>query len=529
MLIRSGGVKPKYWGRLGFVLLTSLVGTMCTVHERVILSVIRRRRFGADPSIGPRIDQPTVVIVGYYRSGTTHLHNLMSCDDGFVTPRWYQCLAGQGFVFGWSVLRFVLVPFLGQTRPQDAVGFGPGWPGEDDFALCSWGGCSSLPGRLIFPSRWDDWKRWHGLEGLNEKELNRWRSLMAMFVWKLTRGKKNRSRVVLLKTPSHTARVAELDRLFDGHVKFVHLVREPKAVIDSNIRLHDSLKGHLLEDPLPTQTMRDRIVEEYAQSEAKCDRELSEIDERRWVRVRYQDLRADATGTLKKIYSSLDIDFNDATEAHTRWYLGQLGEYRSNKSAIDIGEVSETEREISAEMIDRYVLDSPTVPAAEVEYIEPAHARFWRGVFVAMGLMVLCSSAWLGVAYGVHATWDSMHLRLIPAVWICGAVIGMGARRAAGSGSRWLGVWAAIMTLVVVFGTAFPVAIINYNFASSEGYSTHDWIYHNSKYAYQGLKSVASMVFVVLGAVTAYRHGAWSGVEPPTNATKRIKANRLME
>ncbi len=516
MVRRSGGVHPRYWLRFGFIVVTSLIGTIATVHERVVLSIIRRKRFGTNHQINHQV----IVIVGYYRTGTTHLQNLMSCDDRFVTPRWSQCLAGQGFVFGWAMIRFVLVPFLGQTRPQDAVGFGPNWPGEDDFALCSWGGCSSIPGRFIWPSQWNDWKRWHDLENLNEQELNRWRSLMTMFVWKITRGKKNRNRVVLLKTPSHTARIAELDRLFNGHVKFVHLVRDPGAVIDSNVRLHESLKSHLLEDGLDVQTIRDRIVEEYANTESKCGQEAKAIASDRFVRIRYQDLRNNAIGTMRSIYNTLGMNFDEQTQASIKEYLGRIGAYKSKKEEVGLGKVTDNEEMIKAEMIERYKLDAEPVARVAIEHVENESAKTWRGIGSGMLVAIGCITLWLGAVWTVHSIWPSVHPRLIPAVWVCGALIGMSVRKAAGNGSLGLGIAASTLTVFVVLSVAFPVSVINHNFASTLGYTTQDWLYHNAKYGLEGLQSVASMVFIVLGAVTAYRHGAANNIPIPGRSPK---------
>lgn len=516
LLARSGGIAPRYWARVGFIFVTSLVGTLCTVHERVILRLIHGRRFGEQSRIAH--EPGAVVILGYYRSGTTHLQNLMSCDERFVSPRWYQCLAGQGFVFGWSLIRFVLVPFLGGTRPQDAVGFGPNWPAEDDFALCSWGMCSSIPGRFVFPSGWEEWKRWHGLDGLSEQELNRWRSLTAMFVWKLTRGKRNRARVVLLKTPSHTARVAELDRLFNGHVKFVHLVREPGAVIDSNVRLHDALKDHLLEDAPDVQVVRERIVEEYAYTEAKCCDELESIENDRVVRIRYQDLRADGIGTLKSVYETLGLGWDDETERSIERYMGSLGEYSSVKEPIELGAATEQEEMMKAEMVSRYGLDAPAVEAREVAVGDVFSAKPGRGMAMAGFVAILCALVWVGVVWGIHWIDPMMRMRLVPAVWICGALIGLSARSASGVGTRGVGIVAAVLTVLVVIGVAFPVTVINWNWAADDG--TRAWLYHNAKGGYQGLRSVASVVFIVLGAMTAYRHGSWSGPTAPGESGK---------
>lgn len=524
ILAGSPGVRPRYWPRLGFILFTSYIGTIFTIYERLILAIVKHLKFKGTPAIDH--SPGTIIILGYYRTGTTHLHNLLSCDDRFVTPKWYQALAGQGFWLGWSMLRFMLVPFLNTTRPQDSVGFGPTWPAEDDFALCSAGACSSIPGRLIFPSQWDTWKRWHTLEALSDQERRRWKTLMAMLIWKLTRGK-NKARIVLLKTPSHTARIAQLDQLFGGQVKFIHLVRDPQAVIDSNVRLHDSLKSHLLEAPPPPQTTRDRIVEEYTHTESKCSQELDAIDPSRWTRIRYQDLRADPIATLSSMYTSLGMNYDDTTKTAHRWYLAQLGDYHSSKSDIELGAVTQAEQIASQEMIDRYQLNAPTIPANPIEPHEPTPCRFWKGLGAGLVLMIICAGVWLGTVYSVHAMWPSMHLRLIPAIWICGALIGLGIHKAAGNGSRTLGIFAAVMTLAVVLGTAFPVAVINYNFASTPGYSTQDWIYHNSKYAYEGLRSIASMILVLLAVVTAYRHASANGVLPPHHATKHARANTL--
>ena len=505
-----GGIRPRYWLRFAFIVFTSFVGTIATAHERVMVWMIWRMRFG---STGRYIHKPgVVVILGYYRSGTTHLQNLMSCDDRLVSPRWYQCLAGQGFWFGWSLIRFILVPFLGSSRPQDAVGFGPSWPGEDDFALCTWGRCSSIPGRFVFPSRWDEWKRWHTLEGLSEQELNRWRRLTSMFVWKITRKRRDQKKIVLLKSPSHTARVAELNRLMNGRVQFVHLVREPKSVIDSNVRLAHALSAHLLEDAPDVQIVRDRIVEEYAYTESKCCDELAQIPDDRKVRVRYQDLRADPIGTLEHVYSSIGMELDSKRHDAMIAYLQGIGAYTSAKESIDLGQVSEVETQVSSQMISRYGLDAQTNARAEIEEVEPQSSRPWRGVVVGIVMMIVCALVWIALAFGVTERLD-LRMRMVPLVWVVGAVIGLSMRRAAIIGTRRIGVVAAILTMLVVIIVAFPIALIHYNFAANDG--TRAWIYHNTKYGIQGVSAIAPMVFIVLGMVTAYRHGSQSGAGAP--------------
>lgn len=502
MLARAD-VKPRYWARMAFILFTSFVGTVISVHERLAMGLYWRSGRGrrALERFGPEM----VVIVGYYRSGTTHLHNLLSCDRRMVSPRWYQCLVGQGYVLAWLLVRVLLVPFLGRTRPQDSVGFGPEWPGEDDFALASWGGCSSLPGRHVFPSQWERWKRWHDLEGLDEEELGTWRRLTRRFVYKVARGRTDR--VVVLKTPSHTARIAELDRVFGGRVKFVHLVREPGAVIDSNVRMFHALRNHALEDLPAVQTIRGRVVEEYAATERKCRDELDALDDDRWVRVRFKDLRSDPMGTLRSVYSALGMDFDGPARTSVRGYLGSLGSYASAREPIELGVVDERERQVREEMAGCYGLERPARQGKAIEYTPRADAGVLRGMIGGLGAMMACWGAWLLLVGGQHAIGGQM--RMLALVWVCGALIGLGARKASGRGTRWLGVWCGFLTLMLVPTVLFPVSVINWNWAASDGFDA--WWYHNWRNVAQALAGTSSKVLVVLGVLTAYRHGSEDG------------------
>ncbi|MBL4698378.1 MAG: sulfotransferase [Phycisphaerales bacterium] len=326
------------------------------------------------------------------------------------------------------------------------------------------------------------------------------------------------------QTPSHTARIAELDRLFGGNVKFVHLVREPTETIDSNVRLHLSLDGHLLEDAPDVQTIRDRVVEEYAHTESKAASELHSLndDERtnskRYIRVRYQDLRADEMGTLQEIYNTLGIPnlwWNSECESSARSYLQSLGTYTTNRKLLDLGTPSEREQEVCEEMREYHCHDVPPANESNIDPVEQAPSRIWRGIASGTLIAIACALAWIGIVWALHAINPNIHARFVPAVWICGALIGMGAHKAAGTGSRRVGLVAAALTILVVLGVAFPVTVINWNWAADGTRS--EWIYHNAKGGYEGLRSVASVVFIILGALTAYRHGSSAGPKAPGN------------
>jgi hypothetical protein len=506
MLGRADGVHPKYWPRLAFVLFTSFVGTVMSVHERVVMWLWFRSGRGERAIESHQPD--VLVILGYYRSGTTHLHNLLSCDERVATARWYQCLAGQGFWIAWSLIRLLLVPFLGRTRPQDSVGFGPEWPGEDDFALATWGGCSSIAGRHVFPQNRERWQGWHALDTLEDAQRETWRRLTGRFVWKISRRAKGL--VVVLKTPSHTARVAELEQLFGGRVRYVHLVREPGAVIDSNVRMFHSLRHHALQELTSVQEIRDSVVDEYAATEESCAAALDEIDADRWVRVRFKDLRSDPMGVLGQVYSTLGMAFEERMQRNVKAYLGSLGAYRNKREAIELGDVSDAERDSCSAMVERYGLGTPERNGKPIEYVPRAEASVWRGVLGAMGLAMMCWGGWIGIVWLLQQIGDELDMRLVALVWPAGALIGMGARKLSGGrGTRALGIVSALLTVVVVVTVLFPISVIIWNWAADDGFDA--WWYHNWRNVKQALSGTSSWVLVVLGVLSAYRHGREDG------------------
>lgn len=492
-LLWRGGVGPGYWLRLLGCLLTSWVGTVVTMPERLVLAVVGWARFRGQGA-GFAYEPGVVVVLGYYRSGTTHLHNLLACDRRVVTPRWYQCLAGQGWWLSWAVVRFLLTPFLGQTRPQDGVGFGGNWPGEDDFALATWGLASSLPGRFVLPEQSGRWARWHGLDGLSKDELGRWRSLTAMFCWKVTRWGvwTGRARTLVLKSPSHTARVAELDRLFGGNVRFVRIERDRQSVVRSNVKMHASLAAHALQGSADEYTLQQRIEDELDATDAKCERELSAIDEGRVVRVAYSDLVRDPVGEMERVSAGVGLDWDDDAAARDAvvGYLHRVGRYRSVAGGDD-----------SVAM-----LPADPEPGAGVR-------RTWLGIAVGVLTMLACCAVWLGMVW-VSENVVGWGTRLDGMVWVTGGVVGVAMTRAARVGSVLLGVVAGGLTLLAFWGTTFPIEIITDNWWGGLG-NREQWLHHNTKGAVAGVTHTRALLFTVLGVVSAWRHGSRVGARAP--------------
>jgi omega-hydroxy-beta-dihydromenaquinone-9 sulfotransferase len=491
----GGGIGPRYWLRLGAALGTSVLATAVTLPERLVLGPWLWWRFGrrgGAARLKPRRD--VIVIVGYFRSGTTHLHNLLATHPDVVTPRWVQAMSPQGFWLSWALLRLALVPFLPNTRPQDEVAFGPDWPAEDDFACNNWALASGLPGRLVVPSRRGAWARFDLLAGLTEGEAARWRRAAAAFAWKV--GLASPGRALLLKSPSHTAKVSELDRLFGGRVRFVHISRDAEAVVRSNVAMHARLEGQSLGPLTGPEALRRQVVGEYVEAERRCAEALDALGEGRSVRLRYEAVVERPMEAFERICRVASLRWDDRVRARALRYLAEVGEHAPRRHEAH----GATEPEL-AELDSMLRSRAEPVPRAggEERPGHPAPARRVRGMVaapLAAGVGVLL---WLWLAGRSGERLDLL-------AWPLGGAVGVAALRAAGRGGAGLGLWAAGWALAMVLAVVWPLPEV------AHGWTGPDRL-NNLRTSYGTFNN--NYVYALLGLLTAYRYASRRFARPP--------------
>ena len=115
-----------YWGRAVAITSGSLSNSVLRWWENL--------RFGG--RIRAAKVEPPLFILGIWRSGTTHLHNLLAKDHRFAYPNFFQALHPHTFLHTETVGARLLGMLLPRTRPLDNVRLGMGEPQEDEFALC---------------------------------------------------------------------------------------------------------------------------------------------------------------------------------------------------------------------------------------------------------------------------------------------------------------------------------------------------------------------------------------------------------
>ncbi len=418
----------------------SLVITLLTLPERLLIGLWLKLRKPTFP--GP------VIILGYYRSGTTHLQFLLSRDPNLYSPRWNQALSPQGFLVSWSLLNWFLLPFFPNKRPQDNAAFGTDIPAEDDFALANGALVSSLIGRHVLPELRDHYDRYHDLGQLQPEELQRYRDCQLGFVQKLAVLAGQRR--ILLKTPSHTARVEELQSLLAGHdgVRFIHISRNPDATYRSNVGLHRVLNEmYHLQDPLPDEEIRERIVREYLATEQRYLEAREKIPAGRLAEVRMEDLMADPIHEVKRIYAALSLPYSEQFEQQLLEYLDATRRFEQNKHQ----ESNDPEARQVAERLeglkrtfghDRPAIPRQDPPAPQCLMQSERQRRMTQAVIRTTLIGVTGLALWLLLTWVVGIRLDALS-------WLTGIAVGYTAIGTIRRGSLGLGLWCATITLAL--------------------------------------------------------------------------------
>ena len=284
---------------------------------------------------GARIDavviaDPPVFIIGHWRSGTTYLHELLALDSRLATPNTYQCFAPRHFLLTeWLFTRlgFWMLP---RKRPMDNVVVGWDRPQEDEFALLTLAAPSPYL-RMAFPNTPAPYMEFLDMEGCDARDLARFEAELRRFRKTLTwrTGKR-----ILLKSPTHTGRIDFLARMFPG-AKFIHLVRDPRALFPSTQRLWRSLDAVQGMQVPREEGLDDYVFECLTRMYRGFDRQRPLIPPRDICDLRYEALVEDPVREVRRVYDALGLPGFEAVlpalEAHATAQQG----YSPNQHALD--------------------------------------------------------------------------------------------------------------------------------------------------------------------------------------------------
>jgi len=303
-LLSHGGSAPRYSGHVALMFLCGALQSPLFLVE-----ALRTRSLARAP-----FEQPPVIVVGHWRSGTTFLHNLMSRDPAFCFPTIAEVFRPYNFYPGpfEFIPRAILRYSLPAVRPMDDVPLSEdNLPQEDEIALASMG-APSFFNAFYFPGK---------MAQIVDEEIlleDSSAGLQALW-WKRTRyflakiAHLSPNRRLLLKNPAHSARIKLLRQMFPG-AKFIHIHRDPLEVIASTRKLYRHLLPLLALQHYDLAIIDRQIVDLYVRLMKSLCANLAKLPAGDVAQVRYRDLVAKPTEVVAAVYEKLGLGGFHAAE-----------------------------------------------------------------------------------------------------------------------------------------------------------------------------------------------------------------------
>jgi omega-hydroxy-beta-dihydromenaquinone-9 sulfotransferase len=251
-----------------------------------------------------------VVVLGYWRSGTTLLHELLCLDSRYTYPTTHACMNPQHFLF--SEASALAQKGSSTQRPMDEMEVRPDSPQEDEFALLSLGARSPYEALLV-PKILPESLKLTDPRDLSPQDEKRWREVFLSFLAGVS--VRGAGRPMMLKSPTHGARVDTLRELLPD-ARYVLIVRDPVTNFESVVRMWGKMFETYALGPLTSDDeIREAVLVDRPRFEAKLASATADFSANRFKAISYESLVADPVRQIEQLYTQLELgDFEPMRE-----------------------------------------------------------------------------------------------------------------------------------------------------------------------------------------------------------------------
>ncbi|MBI4515548.1 MAG: sulfotransferase [Deltaproteobacteria bacterium] len=331
----SRHIEREYLPRLLAVSLSTLLTSPLRLYESV-----RYGRLVDRTAIHPA----PIFILGHWRTGTTHLHNLLCQDRQFGYISTFQamapgfCLGGEHRLKSWLARK---AQKDHPTREIDNMPLDLDAPQEESFALANmtpyaWLHLYTLPQQAA-----EIFDKYGLLHNLSAAERAEWKRAYLTLLRKATL--RSGGKPLVLKDPANSGRVRVLLELFP-QAKFIHICRDPYRVLPSMKGVYKVVLPKAQLQHISPQQIEALVLHFYEQLMCKYLAEKSLIPAGHLVEVKYEELEAAPLEQLRRIYDGLHLPGFAAAEPALRAYSDAVTNFQKNTYRVDDAVIDKVNR-----------------------------------------------------------------------------------------------------------------------------------------------------------------------------------------
>jgi len=303
-------LKRDRWRELAAVTVTS-AGTS-------FLGMLQQALHGAQLHASrPRYDP--VFVLGHWRSGMTHLHELLVQDERFAAPTALECYAPHHCLISERLCPKLLSGWLLRAPVPDGAAPELHRPHEDELGLLALGAPSPM-WSLGYPEEGRG-RTYLTLQAVSLEELERWQTILWQYLRLVTY--RNPGKRLVLKSATHTARLALLARLFP-QARFVHIVRDPYVVYTQSVRMWRQLQAASVLRPPGSFNLERYVLQTFRDMYSGFETAVAALPPGRFHQISYEQLVREPLTTLAACYHAIGLGDFERVRPRLASYLEAL-------------------------------------------------------------------------------------------------------------------------------------------------------------------------------------------------------------
>ncbi|BAK46007.1 MAG: sulfotransferase [Lachnospiraceae bacterium] len=281
-----------------------------------------------------RLKKDPIYIVGFWRSGTTFLQNLLTRDPQFAWFDPVNTVTFNNSILLRPILEKYMNVFLKGARPMDNLEYTTDLPMEEVFAQATIS-TQAISHMLVFPDggRGTKYIETAFISEQSSRKKRQWRRAYDYILKKATFVKDGKQ--LLLKSPENTCRIDALKKCYPA-AKFINIFRHPYALIPSTINMFTKeMDNFCLNTPAPREVIEDVSIDLCARVYRKAIHELEEMKPEDHIDIRYEDFCQDPEAYLRKIYQQLQLEGYAEARPYFEDYLDSQKNYQKNHFQLE--------------------------------------------------------------------------------------------------------------------------------------------------------------------------------------------------
>lgn len=275
-----------------------------------------------------KLPQDPIFIVGHWRSGTTHLHNLLSRDPQFAFIDFGQTAMPHNLLNeSRKVGRWLIAKALPKKRGYDNVELTIDSPQEEEMAL---GSLNSLGYYTVYYFPQDikrHFERTVFFKDVDDAAKERFKKAYVTLLKKLSMAGNDRQ--LLLKNPPSTARITLLKELFPK-ARFIYIHRNPYEVFASSLNRYFRLMSAFAWQDFEDVDFEEMVYYKYQRLLEAYLEQREQIPAEDIIETSYEAITEQPMEELSRIYEYFKLPNKEAGLAAISPYVESKKNYKRN-------------------------------------------------------------------------------------------------------------------------------------------------------------------------------------------------------